>query len=195
MDTATYPKTVTVDFGAGCKGWYGVTRSGSITYVFSGKYKTPGTTISASFNNYRVNGFKLEGTYSIKNNSSPQNGISFTTSVVNGKLTYPDGTTWYSYSGTRTFTQTAGFGSPNLSDYVFSIAGSHSCAASDGRTLTDSITTPLTKAFSCKYISAGIVGFTYNNLIKGTFDYGNGNCDSLATITVGTLSRVVSLPR
>src|SRR5271167_2597089 len=45
----TFPVTVTVDFGAGCKSADSITRSGSITYVFSGKLSTPGTTISATF--------------------------------------------------------------------------------------------------------------------------------------------------
>ena len=194
-DASTYPKTVVVDFGTGCTGWYGVTRSGSITYTFSGKFKNPGTTVTGVFNNYKVNGYKLEGNYSITNNSSVSNGILFNSSVANGKVTYPNGTTWYTYSGTKTVKQTGGLLSTNYNDYVFAITGAHSYASWTGKTLTDSITTALVKQATCKYISAGVVAFTYNGNINGTLDYGSGSCDSLATITIGSVNKTIGLPR
>ena len=67
---STFPVTVTVDFGTGCKSADSITRSGSITYVFSGRLSTPGTTIAATFNNYMVNGHKLNGTYTIANTTT-----------------------------------------------------------------------------------------------------------------------------
>ena len=194
-DNTTYPKTVTLDFGTGCTSWYGVTRSGVITYVFSGKFKTPGTTVTATFSNYKVNGYKVEGSYSIMNSSSISAGIVFNSSVTNGKVTYPNGTTWYSYSGTKTVKQTGGLLSSNFNDYVFAITGAHSYASYTGKTLTDSITTPLVKQAVCKNIVSGVVAFTYNGTVKGTLDYGGGTCDSLATLTIGTQSRTIGLPR
>jgi hypothetical protein len=194
-DANTYPKTVVVDFGTGCTGWYGVNRSGSITYTFSGKFKTPGTTVTAVFSNYKVNGYKLEGNYSITNNSSISNGILFNSSITNGKVTYPNGTTWYTYSGTKTVKQTGGLLSTNYNDYVFAITGAHSYASWTGKTLTDSITTALVKQATCKYISAGVVAFTYNGSINGTLDYGSGSCDSLATITISAINKTIGLPR
>lgn len=194
-DTGTYPKTVTVNFGTGCTGWYGVTRSGSITFTFSGHLKNPGTTVTATYNNYKVNGYLVQGNYSVYNASSLSNGIMFTSTVTNGKVTYPNGFQWYSYSGTRTIRQTGGIGSPNYNTYVFSITGAHSYASWTGRTLTDSVTTPLVKQVSCENIVSGTVAFTYNGLIKGTLDYGGGNCDSTATITVGSFTKTIILPR
>src|SRR6516162_5679810 len=80
-DNTTFPKTITVDFGSGCTDAVGVTRKGKITYIFSGKLINPGTTVSASFTNYSISGYQLQGTYSITNNSSLANGIAFTTKV------------------------------------------------------------------------------------------------------------------
>ena len=197
-DINTYPKTVVVDFGTGCTGWYGVTRSGSITYTLSGKFKNPGSTATAVFNNYKVNGYKLEGSYYVKNNSSIGAGgviVLFNSSVTDGKVTYPNGTTWYTYSGTKAIQQTAGIGSTNYNDYVFAITGAHSYASFTGKTLTDSVTTALVKQVSCKNISAGVVAFTYNGTIKGTLDYGAGTCDSIATITIGSVTKTIGLPR
>jgi len=197
-DINTYPKTVVVNFGTGCTGWYGVTRSGSITYSLTDKFKNPGSVVTAAFSNYKVNGYKLEGNYTVTNSSSIGPGgiiVLFNSSVTNGKVTYPDGTTWYSYSGTKSIRQTAGIGSTNYNDYVFAITGAHSYASFTGKTLTDSITTPLVKQVTCKNISAGTVAFTYNGTIKGTLDYGSGTCDSLATITIGTVTKTIGLPR
>jgi hypothetical protein len=194
-DVSTYPKTVTLNFGTGCTSWYGVTRSGTITFVFSDHFKNPNATVTATFTNYKVAGYKLEGNYSVTNQSSLTNGVMFTSSVTGGKVTYPDGTTWYSYSGNKTIKQTAGLGSSNYNDYVFSITGSHSYASYTGKTLTDSVTTALVKQVACKNIVSGVVAFTYNGLIKGTLDYGNGTCDSIATINIGALSKTIGLPR
>ncbi|MBS1564476.1 MAG: hypothetical protein JST39_08795, partial [Bacteroidetes bacterium] len=190
-DLYTYPKTVVVDFGSGCTGWYGVTRSGKITYTLSNMLKLPGTTVTAVYNNYKVNGFKVEGSYSLTNNSSLSAGVLLNSSITNGKVTWPDGVTWYSYSGTKTIKQTSGVGSTNYNDYVFAITGAHSYASWTGKTLTDSVTTALVKATTCRNISAGTVDFTYNGTVKGTLDYGNGTCDTIATIKIGAWVKTI----
>jgi hypothetical protein len=194
-DTVSYPKTVSIDFGTGCTDDNGVTRKGKITYVFSGKILSPGTTVSVSFSGYSVAGYQLAGTYSITNNSSG-NGISFVTTITGGQITFPDAS-YYSYAGTRTVTQTAGVGTLTILDNVFSITGSHSYSSSAGKSLVDSITTPLVWKTTCRHIVSGVIGFTYsyNGIsMKGTLDYGSGDCDSLATIKVGATTKTVGLP-
>ncbi|HWK03064.1 MAG TPA: hypothetical protein VNS58_05510 [Puia sp.] len=194
-DTVSYPKTITVDFGTGCTGIDGVTRKGKITYVFSGKILAPGTTVSATFTGYSVNSYQLAGAYSITNNST-SNGISFTTTISSGQITFPDAS-YYAYAGTKTLLQTGGAGTTDVSDNVYSITGSNTFSSSAGKTLTDSITTPLVWETSCKNIVSGIVGFTYGNngvKLKGTLDYGSGDCDNTATIKVGATTKTVTLP-
>ena len=195
-DTTTYPKTVTIDFGTtGCTDSYGITRKGTITYVFSGKILSKGTTVTASFTNYSVNSYQLAGTYSITNNSSGD-GISFTTTVTGGQVTTPDGAS-YSYAGTRTITQTAGAGTLSVLDNVYSITGSHTYSSSAGKSVVDSVTTPLVWKTTCPHIVSGIIGFTYTDngvSLKGTFDYGDGDCDATATVIVGHTTKTVTLP-
>jgi len=194
-DTTSYPKTVSIDFGTGCTDGNGVTRKGKITYVFSGRILASGTTVSATFDGYSVNGYQLGGTYSITNNSSG-NGISFITSVSGGQITFPDATS-YSFSGTRTVTQTAGVGTLSLLDDVYSITGQHNFSSSAGKSLVDSVTTPLTWKLTCPHIVSGTLGFTYTyngTSLDGTFDYGSGDCDATATVKVGAVTKVVTLP-
>ena len=127
-----YPKTMSLDFGAGCSSGDGIVRKGKISYLFSGSLFTPNSSITVTFNQYSVNGYWIQGAYQITNNSSIANGISFTTKVTNGIITYPDATNFH-YNHNRTFTMTAGASTPSIiSDDVYSISGNSSFSKSDG---------------------------------------------------------------
>jgi hypothetical protein len=182
-DNTTFPKTITVDFGSGCTDAVGVTRKGKITYIFSGKLINPGTTVSASFTNYSISGYQLQGTYSITNNSSLATGIAFTTKVTDGNIVLPDQRS-FSYIGSKSVTQTAGMATTmDASDDVYSITGNNTFS-SNGNTLVNNITKALSKAYTCKFIGSGVISFTYNNETKGTLDFGSGACDGDVTIKV-----------
>jgi hypothetical protein len=191
-DTVTYPKTMVIDYGTGCTSSTGITRKGKVTVTFSGKLRKAGTTVSVTYDGYYVNGYKVEGTYSITNNSTGS-GLSFTTSTTNGKVTFPNGQ-YFTHSGTKTFVQTAGIGTATFTDDTYSITGSFSNANSEGKSVSGTITTPLVKSMSCKNILSGVIQFTYNG-IKGTLDFGSGACDNIATLTVGTKTYPITLPR
>ncbi len=189
-----YPKTMTMDFGTGCTSADGILRSGKLIYLFSGPLLFPGTTASVTFTNYVVNGYGLQGSYSITNNST-QTAISITTTVTNGIITDPN-TTNYHYSHNRTYTMIAGSNTPfDISDDVYSITGNSSFSTSDGSSLVWTIVpaTPLIKAVSCRYISQGVVDFVYNQSVNGSIDFGNGTCDNAATITVGNIQKPITL--
>jgi len=192
-DPDTYPKIMTLDFGPGCTGFDGLTRKGKIIATLSGRIRTAGTSITISFDNYSVNDFKLEGEFSITNNSG-NNGLSFTTQTTNGKLTYPGGTLFYTHSGNHTLTQTAGAGTPSFLDDSFSLTGSGTTTSSLGNSLTVNITTALVKKATCTNVVSGVEQFTYNN-INGTLDFGDGSCDNQALLTIGSYHQTVTLPR
>jgi len=195
-DTVTYPKTITVNFGSGCTSADSIVRSGSFTYTLSERFRNPGAVITVTFNNYVVNGYGLAGTYTVTNNSSLTAGVVYTTAVTNGVITYPNDTS-YSFTGTKTVTQTAGIGSTNLASYVFSVVGNWTITNNaTGETLTANVTTPLEKEETCPYIVSGVDAFTYTNgsiKINGTFDFGTGSCDDTATVTIGSYTGTVTL--
>jgi hypothetical protein len=191
----SFPVTVTVDFGTGCTSTDGITRSGSITYVFSGKLSTPGTTISATFTNYKVNGYQLGGTYSIQNTSPSLLSPQLTTTVTNGNIVYPSDTS-YSFSGTKTVAIASG-SIADVSTLVFSITGNYSISNSYGESLAATVTTALERKKICGYVDKGIVSFTYtkgNTSINGTLDYGDGTCDNTALITIGAFTKTITIP-
>jgi len=178
----SYPKTVTVDFGSGCTSTNGVTRKGSFTFSLSSKLLQTGATVSVSFTNYSVNGYQLEGTYSLVNNSSQATGISFTVAVDAGKITYPDGQ-YFEYETNQVRQQVAGTGTLTPLDDEYDVTGSMSLANSEGKTLTASVTSPLHRNLSCRNIVSGTMAISFNG-INGVFDYGAGDCDTEATLVV-----------
>ena len=94
----------------------------------------------------------------------------------------------------KRLTMTAGMATPSdLTDDVYSIAGSNSFSSSFGNTLDVTITTTLSKAYTCHNVGSGVISFTYNKKLNGTLDFGNGTCDNQATITVGTMTKDVTL--
>jgi len=187
-----YPKTLTLDFGTGCASIDGILRTGKVIYTFNGPLFTPGTTVSVSFNQYTVKGYGIQGTYAITNNST-QNGVSFTTLVTNGILTCPDATNFH-YSHNKTYTQTAGASTPfDISDDVYGVSGNSAFSSSDGSSLVLNVTTPLVRNFTCLNITQGVVAFVYNQGISGTIDFGDGTCDNTATLSVGNITRTVTL--
>jgi hypothetical protein len=188
-----YPKTLTLDFGTGCTSADGVFRKGKLIYLFTGSLLDAASTASVTFDQYVVNGYGLQGTYSITNNSTPQIGLSFTTQVTNGIITYPSGKN-YHYSHNKTFILTSGLATPlDITDDVYSITGNSSFSNAEGASLVFNSTSPLVKAVSCHNVSAGVVSFVYNQAISGTIDFGDGACDNLATLTIGNHNSTIIL--
>jgi hypothetical protein len=191
-----FPDTLTVDFGNGCtSSGDGITRSGSITYIYSGRLSTPGTVVTASFNNYTVNHYQLTGSYKITNNSSLTN-FSLKADVTNGTITYPNDSV-YSFSGTRTWTLNTPIDSTVFLNNSFDITGNYTITNASGASLTATISTPLLRQLTCPFIVSGVTAFVYTSgslVVDGTLDYGNGVCDNKALVTIGSTAITVSLP-
>ena len=189
----SYPKTLVVDFGTGCTSAYGIYRKGKLTYVFSGPIFFPGSTVLVTFAQYVVNGYGLQGAYLITNNSPGSTDLVINTKVTNGIITYPNSTN-YHYSHNKTYTLTHGLDTPfDITDDIYSVTGNSAFSDAGGNSLVFNVTTPLVKAVSCHNISQGVVGFSYNQKINGTIDFGDGGCDNLANVTVGDIHRTIIL--
>jgi hypothetical protein len=188
---ATWPKTVTIDYGtAGCTGANGYIRKGKIIYTLNKKLLTTGAVLTASFDNYSVNGYKLEGTYTITNNGSSA-GLNVTIVLTNGKVTYPTGAVYTKASNT-TWVQAAGMGTLTVLDDEFYVTGNGSVSSS-GNTLTAASVGNLYRTVVCTNTVSGVLNLNYNN-ITGTLDFGVGDCDKTAVLTVAGKEYNVVLP-
>ena len=179
-----FPKTITIDFGAGCTDRFGVTRKGKIITVYSGRMIAPGSEAVTTFNGYYVDSVHVEGTHKLKNNSTGTSRV-FTKTIINGKLSKPGGN-YINWDATHTMSQTAGLITPlNPMDDEFDITG---FAAGQSQrqirnvTWSRLIVNPLHKKFTCRWFGSGTVRITRNNF-AGILNYGNGSCDNSATLT------------
>ena len=190
-DPAVWPKTVTIDYGTtGCTGINGYVRKGKIIYTLNKKLMLTGAVLNISFDNYTVNGYKLEGTYTITNNGS-SNGLNVSIQLTNGKVTYPGGK-FYTKETNTTWIQSAGQGTLIILDDEFDVTGTGTISA-DGNTLTATSKSNLHRTVVCTNTVSGVLDLTYNN-IAGTLDFGNGACDKLAILTLAGKQYEVNLP-
>jgi hypothetical protein len=196
-----FPKTVTIDFGSGCTGSDGRTRSGAINAVFSGRWRNSGSIVSISTNNYFVNGYAVSANVTITNNgrNAAQN-LSYTVVVSNGTISDANqnnhqwnGSTTYEWvqgESTTFFTN----GLSGITDDVYHITGSSSGVNRNGRNYTALITERLVRALNCKWITDGTIEITPDNADTRTINFGDGNCDAAVTLSLRNWSTNFVLP-
>ncbi len=188
-----FPKTIMIDFGTGnCTSKNGISRKGKINIVLSDSVRKTGSRAVMTFINYYVNNFKKEGVFTCTNTSTSITR-SWQRKVENGKITAPDGRYWL-HNGIRDIVQIDGTQTPNtLLDDVFLITGNHTVTNAAGKTRDCFITEALQKKITCDNISAGklkIQGANHNAIIN----FGNGDCDKYATISIdGQTPRTIIL--
>ena len=131
-DFFTFPKTVTSNYGTGCTDNDGKLKTGKLTLKV-GKFWETGSTIQATFENYTEDGARLEGTYTIVNNSTL--GVNNHTFIAeNLILTSKEGQK-ITYNIRQTHKQVGGTGNLNPFDDIYEISTVMSSILPDGTKL------------------------------------------------------------
>jgi hypothetical protein len=190
----TFPKTVTLDFGSGCTGKDGKTRSGKIITVFSGPMRTAGSKATTTFDNYNVDSFTVSGTQVIENTST-SNKMAWTVTVNDGKVTNTQSGRWVEWDAVHEHMQTEGNGTPlDPLDNVYQITGHSAGSNSNNNSWTTEITQPLTRRFICPWREKGQITLTWkSNPITAVLDYGDGSCDNKATLIIKGITIPINL--
>jgi|SRR6266850_3739653 len=194
--TLVHPKGILIiDFGAGCTDNHGSIRKGKITIAYDGRRFLGGSSVVTALNGYEINGVKIEGIRTVANTSaSTQSNLIFTTTMLGGKITWPDGG---SVSRDETTTRERKLG-PTSNDTQWFVTGSASGTNRNGLDYTMTITNKLVYKRACAvndkvYMAVqGTKELVVENK-KITVDYGTGACDKLVTITIKGKSKVVEL--
>lgn len=198
---ARFPMKITIDFGAGCIGRDGHKRYGKIITEYSGKLTEPGSTATTRFENFRFDSISIQGTHRITNSTAAgSNQRQFTIEITDAKLTKLNGD--YSlWTGNRVITQIEGNGTPFLpQDDIFKVAGNGHGKVKHGDLIyawRSEITEPLIKKFICYWISKGILKVRRENANiqwDAVLDYGQGDCDFLASLTINGVTHQIQLP-
>jgi hypothetical protein len=191
-DKGVFPKTVVLDFGSGCD-MNGHIRKGKIITVYSGPLHKPGSRAVTEFDGYQIDNRKIMGRHIVENTTiAGSNQRQFTRSFET-KIINVNDQSWKAWTGTTTMTQLEGNGTPLWPvDDVFQFTGKRRGETSKGRSWMVETVNPLIKAFTCRWITKGSVHIRVNDTV-GTLNYGNGDCDNEAILTVKGASRTIKL--
>ena len=185
---------LTIDFGTtNCTCADGKNRRGKIIVTYSGHYKDEGSTHTITYIDYYIQDNQLTGTKTVTNmgmNSSSQYYYNVT---VDETLNLGTGNGEIHWVGNRTRTWLTGYSTPDKTDDSYLISGTTSLTRANGKTFTMTITSPLQVAWGCSWIEKGTVSIANTLGATRTLDYGDGNCDSQATLTIGTRTYNITL--
>lgn len=193
-DTIANPRVLIIDFGASnCLCADGRNRRGKIIVTYTGRYFEAGAVKTMNFENFYRNDNKLEGTRIITNNGlNTQGKMSWTINAQAMKITKTNGKA-HTWNSVRTRTMLAGNDTPAWTDDVYEITGNASGVNANGINYTASITKPLHRAMSCRWIDSGIIEITPEGRSTRKVDFGTGNCDDQATVSVKKRTRNITL--
>ena len=189
-DTFTFPKTLTINFGtSNCLCADGNQRRGVITANFSGKYRDSLTVINITLTNYYHNDNSIiTGSFSITNKGRNASGhLNYLINVQNAAINTSSGS--ISLNCSQNMEWISGEATIfNPFDDIYSITGASSGRGIDGNSFTSTINTPLIIALNCAYIEKGSFTLSPANLSNRVVDFGSGNCDNQATISINSKS-------
>ena len=203
-----WPFQITVDFGEeNCTGRDGRERRGKLVYTITDWYRNEGSTITLTPDNYYVNDHLIEGTRTSTNNGKNSQGqTNFTVKVENGVVTPPDGEiitwesdrlrTWVEGENTGFFTldnNNQFMGWDGITDDVYEITGDGNGTTRNDIDYTVEISTPLRVQLDCRWITEGIITLTPEGYQDRVLDYGDGECDNKARVTIGEYDETITL--
>jgi len=205
--TDPFPVKIVMDFGTGCTGRDGKTRSGKIISTYTARLIYPGAKATTIFDGYKVDDITIQGTHVITNQSTaPTNSNCLThvwkVVVENAKLTKANGN-YTEWNTTKTITQVEGMCSPfDPKDDIYKITGSGSGKVKRGDMLTAwkaETIEPLVKKFTCRWLVKGILKVARLNLTASSpwiavLNYGDGACDNKAVVTINGIAHEITLP-
>jgi hypothetical protein len=195
-----FPVTITFDFGGGCTGPDGHLRKGKIIVKYTDRLLHPGAVATLQFENFYIDSIGVDNSTGYKiTNTGTQDKFQFTIDI-DAKLSKTSGdyTEWHSH---KVITQTQGNVTSTPLDDAMQIEGSASGQARRSNLAVAwkaEITDPLIKKFICRWISKGTVkigreSLSANSQWIGVLDYGVGNCDNHATLTLNGVSYQITL--
>jgi hypothetical protein len=195
----TINKKITIYFGNRvCND--GRIRSGAVEYSYSGglKYKDSLVIISVTPINYYVDGNKISGSKSIINKGRINGNFNWSV-TANLQVLKADGSTIsWNCNRTKILLNTASVYNDSLKTINWTLArigitGTAGGTTTDGINFTATINTQLVRDFSCKpdalnplrspFIS-GTLDFNPSSKDNRSIDFGTGNCDLDANVTI-----------
>jgi hypothetical protein len=194
-------KTITIDFGTGCQGRFGRSRTGKIIITYGGEFNDSLANRTITFQNYTVGQKHISGTIELRNfNLNGDGHLTCERKITDYTVTYPNGKT-FTLNGTTTREWLSGDRDKIPGNEVIKITGSYTGESTNGRKYSRTIVDPIIANFTCKASGgflrvSGSEEMTMTTAKKNrtrTINYGTGDCDNEITITVNGTTKTVSI--
>lgn len=189
-------QVITVDFGDGCEGPNGVIKSGKMFIEYDQRKYLPGAYRIITFEDFFVDSVQVEGVRKLVNTTDSTSTLRFEVTLTGGKLSFPDGTTytregehirnWFRTEDRQndyaTLTGTADGVNRRSLDYQVEI-------------LEELVFTRACRRGRIIVPVSGVIQKTVGDKVA-TIDFGDGECDNIAVVTVdGESKRIEIHPR
>ncbi|MDX5585268.1 MAG: hypothetical protein QNK20_10075 [Aureibaculum sp.] len=175
-------KTVTLDFGEDCELHNGNFVSGKIIMTYERDPEAASKMITYSFDEFYFNRKNVEGGGSILRERSNENSNLQSTKTFDVTVTWPDGL-FASKVGVKVREMIEGQSTSAWGDNVFLITGNWTFTRRNGNVLSAEIIKELRRELACKFLVSGTIELS-KNLDTAILDYGEGECDDLATVSI-----------
>ena len=194
-----FPKKICVDFGTGVVDKRGNTLKGKIYVTISNRMGVTGSTRKLEYYEFFINDNQLKGsktvTYLGSNRQVTDNVVTETPSwsiSVKDTIVRIDGTKLI-WNSERVRTRISNNATPLLYwDDVYSITGTANGVNAKGTAYTVEITKPLILKGGWKFFVEGTV-LTTSDKRTAVLDYGNGDKDAKATLTINGVTKDINL--
>ena len=193
INKTAVPQVMIIDFGTSCTGKDGKKRSGKII-VTSTAFNTFPSVRDKSFDNYFVDGKKIEGSVTKTISKDQEKNIRTAVIQENITITFPDGegTAKRVANLTRQYQRNTLF---NPLDNKVVSWGTVDFTRISGAKVTKTITSgdPIVFKLACHHIVSGTVTFTTSDDREWSINYGDGDCDNKATLTIGDKTKEITI--
>lgn len=193
LNNKVSPQMLTIDFGTSCTGTDGKIRSGKII-VTSESFNTFPSIRNKSFQNYIVDGKKMEGNMIKTIQKDQVNNIRTATSNEDITITLPnnEGSAHRVANLTRQYL----FNSVGVrDDNQIKTFGTVEFTRASGVKVFKTIPAenPLVYSAACHHIVSGLVSIVTTTGHSWSINFGNGECDNKAIITIGNKSKEITI--
>ena len=188
--------TKTIDFGTtGCPLPNGNVLRGVIVVSFTYQSDATSHTITYTFQDFYHNAIKFNGTKTftrvMTTSTANPNVHPIVTMNMDMTATLPNGDV-ITRVGQRVREIIEGYATAIWLDNIYQITGEWTTTFPNGGIQTSTITSPLRIRMNCPNIVRGVITIVRNDN-TATLDYGDGECDNLATFTVNGVAHIITL--
>ncbi len=187
--TAGYTHNLTIRFGdKDCMCLDGRNRRGTIIVYYNGEYSDTNQVHTITFDSYYINGNQLTGSIRSVRVDTTIVGNWYYKLDVNDSMNLTPGemnSQYVVWTGNLVRKWVAGYATGDRSDDVFSISGSATLTRANGHQFSFDIATPLQFSLNCNYAESGVVDVYGPVPPMRLLNYGSGDCDANAQLSIG----------